>query len=768
MECCRSHVIKSIEAAKPRLVVGLGTVPLSWALGSSDMSGMRGRVFAMKFGTHQCWFMPTYHPAFILRVAYNKDKPLNSRLGHCLRMDIQRAFLLYNSLPPAKVDTEAEARAGVQCFDGTGGYDALLALLKRASKARYKAIDLETQGLRPYGAGALLLTAAISFDDVNFSFALNHPKAKWSANERLRIDQEFQDILKDGSKKIAHNAPFELEWLINEYGKEIVNHSAWECTMMQAHFLDERRGNQAQGDDNDSRRAAYQKLDFLCKQHFGIPYKNLFKFDKRNMAKEDIGDVLTYNGVDTKYTLRLWKLQRYLLKASDLWDAYQEALPRQPTVALMQYLGIDVDQTEVKHVQGELEKELKAIDRDIKALKVVKKFIADRGQFVPLGPDCLTIFKDYLKCPEVRVDEKSNFDFDKPSANKKKIAAKENAPPKYSVDKNVLEKISHPLAGLVLQLRNITKTKSTYVDCFVLGEGTLVWPDKKIHTSFNTTFTETGRTSSDEPNMQNFPKRNDAWVRRIVVPPKNHILLACDYGQLEGCTAAMCSRDKVLVKALWDEYDIHREWMERLVKRYPLWLGGTETIEDKNTAKKYRSIAKNKLVFPAIFGAQNESIAGYLNIPIEVADDLMDDFWGIFTGLKNWQEALMKNYYETGYVSSPTGRWHRYPLSRNQVINFPVQGVASDIVCDSMNVLSQHALKTGQWHLHPHLNIHDDLTFIIPDDKKIIEESMQTIYEVMLTPQYDFINVPLSVEMSTGYNWYEMKEVGKFWSNKHV
>jgi DNA polymerase-1 len=222
----------------------------------------------------------------------------------------------------------------------------------------------------------------------------------------------------------------------------------------------------------------------------------------------------------------------------------------------------------------------------------------------------------------------------------------------------------------------------------------------------------------------------------------------------------------VFVQALKDNYDIHTEWMERLVKRYPRWLQGSDTIKDADTAKKYRAIAKNKLVFPAIYGAGTNSIAEYLHIPENVADDIMSDFWSIFTGLKSWQDRLMRGYYETGYVNSPTGRQRRYPLTRNQVINFPVQGVASDIVCESMNTLSEFALKEKAMFLHPRLNIHDDLTFVVPNAKKVISDAIEIITEVMLTPPFDFINVPLSVECALGHNWYEMKTMDKYWSNK--
>src|SRR6202035_869579 len=114
-----------------------------------------------------------------------------------------------------------------------------------------------------------------------------------------------------------------------------------------------------------------------------------------------------------------------------------------------------------------------------------------------------------------------------------------------------------------------------------------------------------------------------------------------------------------------------------------------------------------------------------------------------FYGLYSWQKGTMNEYYNCGFVSSPTGRRRNYPLTKNQAINYPIQSVACDIVCRAMVSLSCDAAATDQWFLHPIMNIHDDLTLCIPDDPKILEESIEHVYKTMLAPVYDFINVPL-------------------------
>lgn len=741
LECCSTRIVEHIEKAKPRLILGMGAIPLNWMLNSTDLSGMRGRVFAVKVGNHACWFMPTYHPSYILRIAKNKQRPLQSKLGHCFRMDIRKAFREAKR-PAPKIMTIEGLRTGIKAFHEPHSFDELVLLLDKAKKAPIKAIDLETSCLRPYSDGAKLLSCALSFGSTDFAFAIDHPKTGWSPSQRKTLVAKLKDIVTDSTIKIAHNAIFELEWLAWFYGPNSVNHSAWHCTQMQAHFIDPRRGNQARGEEN--KRAAYQDLDFLCLQYFGFRFKKHFAVNRKNMIKSDIVEMLIYNGADTKITLNLFYKQYKVLEAEGLLAAYEDALPRQSAMALMQFFGLSVSQAVVKDTQKGLKDELDKIEGKINSLPVVKDFIQKRGVFNPLSTDdVLMLFRDFLKRKEVVVRDK--------------VKGTE----KESVDKNVLDAIDHPLAQLIIQLRNRSKLKSTYVDEFVLGSGSLIYRDEYLHPSFNSTFSETGRTSCDSPSMQNFPQRKDSWVRKQIVAPPKHLILAADYGQLEGCTSAMCSLDKVLIKALWENYDIHQEWAEKTHKLYP------DVAPDGNM-KACRSLIKNKLVFPAIFGAKEGSIAGYLNMPIEIINKLMREFWASFHGLKEWQDELMKTYYDKGWVASPNGRRRYYPLTRNEAINHPIQSLACDIVCDAMARLSFIASDTGQWHLHPRLNIHDDLTFVIPDSPSILDESLEIIYKTMLTPPYSVVNVPLSVKVSIGTNWGEMEEIGQFWSHKDV
>jgi len=661
-------------------------------------------------------------------------------------LDLEKA-LTYIDKPPPQMESEHNLRSQVQTFSGDK-FDVLHGLLLKAKKAPVKAVDIETSKLRPYATGGTILTVALSWDDYNIAFSLDHKSSKWSERDYSAILVLLGDILCDDTIKIAHNSSFEIEWFIHRFGKTIVNHDAWECTQLQAHFLDERRGAGQSGDD--SRRATYQSLDFLIKLHFGLSFKSKFNIDRKNMANSDLAETLVYNATDTRLTLKLWHYQNNMLRDQGLLNAYRVAVQRQAVVALMQFLGMPVNQDTVKKLQRRLDDEIAVVEAEIDELEVVKQYKATKPkthEFNPLGKDALVIFRDHLHCKEVKIQEGEKV--------------------RYSIDKNILDKIDHPLAKLTIKLRNKTKMKSTYVDGLELDRGDLIYPDGHIHCNFNTTFTTTGRTSSDEPNMQNFPHRSDAWVREQIVAYKDCAIVAADYGQLEMCGAAMCSADPYLVKVLWDDYDTHMDWASKLAVLCPERVGGD--FSDPKLAKAFRSLVKNKLVFPAIYGATNNSIAGYLNIDVSYIDTLMDEFWDTFKGLKKWQDKLVRDYRENGYVAAPTGRRRHHPLTSNEAINAPIQCIASEIVVEAMCRLSRKAATENKWYLHPRLNIHDDLSMICP--LKNIDESIETIYKTMLTPKIMNLvpkeaRVPLSVTVSIGTDWYNMTELGKFWSHR--
>ena len=166
------------------------------------------------------------------------------------------------------------------------------------------------------------------------------------------------------------------------------------------------------------------------------------------------------------------------------------------------------------------------------------------------------------------------------------------------------------------------------------------------------------------------------------------------------------------------------------------------------------------------FGAAADSVAGYLDLPPTVVHKVLDDFWNVFEGVQSWQKEMYRFYIKHGYVEGLTGRRRRGIVSWNEVINTPIQGVASDIVINAMDRLSEYAQKNNKWQFQARINIHDDLTFALPVET--LDEDIEIILEHMLNVPFNFINVPISVELSIGVdNFYAKQEVGTFKSEKY-
>ena len=235
------------------------------------------------------------------------------------------------------------------------------------------------------------------------------------------------------------------------------------------------------------------------------------------------------------------------------------------------------------------------------------------------------------------------------------------------------------------------------------------------------------------------------------------MVLTFDYGQIEARVIAAATKDKNFTKALWENYDVHMEWAERIAHDYPDRIGGEQNLTDKEVMKTFRTDIKNQWTFPLFFGSKLESAAGYLNIPMSVLRKHYREFWKEFEGVAAWQEQQLKFYREHGYVECLTGRRRRGPLTTNQILNAPIQGSAAEIVLDAMSRLSE----TNDVELQPEFQIHDDFTFLrVPEERcDVIAEK---VLDIMLVVPFDWMDVPVTVELSYGPNWADTKEIGVY------
>jgi uracil-DNA glycosylase family 4 len=739
-ECCRPRVEKDIIVAQPLAIFGMGNVPLHWALQQNGIVKWRGRKIPVKIGNHVCWYFPMLDPTFVARSARRSGE---SKEEHVFRLDLRRAFAEINDLPPPPFHSREKAFTGLTSVDWCDPRAAgdIVRFLEKAASEPESGLDYETSHLRPYRPETKILSIGIAIKGKAIAFPYDHPEAKWSKPAKEMIRQAFLAYLKAPVRKIAHNLAFEMEWTAVKFGKELLRGTQWGDSMVQAYTLDERVGGKPD-QEQASKDTSCLGLGFITLNRFGINIKTLSNVDTKNMESEPLEAILPYNAVDAKYCLELFWNQAEELELDGLTKLYQRRIRRIPTLVLTQIKGMPVDFEQADRLDDKLStaiaKATKAIATDPDVAAFRKKYKKD---FKPgSDTDCVKMFRDIV------------------GSDAGKSEGYNGGEASYSVTKSVLEKIDAPIAKKVLDWRAPSKLASTYV--WPKGHK-YVYPDGKLHPILNGFSTVTGRSSSEDPNSQNLPKRTDDGkeIRRQIAAPEGHLLCSVDYGQIEGRCIAMESQDKVYAKMLWEDYDVHMDWAEQIAYEFPVVVGGKKYIKDKGVMKGFRQTVKGGWVFALFFGAQQSTAERQVGLPEGSLGRLYKEFWKTFSGVKEWQERIIADFKEQGYVENAMGIRRRAPISPNQLINAPIQNLASEIVIDGMNALSEKE----DWYFQPICNIHDDLTSIFP--VKGFDDYAEEKIDTLLTKTYPFLNVPLVVEMSIGPNLCDMDEIGKYASN---
>ncbi len=755
IECCRPSIVRDIEETKPKVILALGSISLNWLINESQIAVWRGRLIPVKVGAHECWMYATFHPSLLLRARKEfprrdgRTKIIKSENEIIFERDIK--YVINNCEVWGQPYIENVSAAYDNCrwlYGERGDGDVRKAerYLLEISDFPHVAIDIETSSdekrgravefrrMRPYGNGAKILSISFSSYETTYAIALDHPRAQWTKEQREKIDNLLEKFFYETPNciKVAHNLNYELEWLAYFYGYGIIQASQWADTMAQAFVLDERQGA--------------LNLGALTRQYYGFDLKEISDIDVGGLAEQPIEEVLRYNCLDSKYGHRLYRDQEIELLNSGLLPVYEQQNRRISSITLTQLEGIGVHQPTIKKLQVKYAALIDEILKDIHSLKDVREFNKTRHEFNPGSPkDVLDIFVDVIGIRGLY----------------------------SSVDEEALKQIKHPLAELVLIYRSYAKIKSTYIDSLSKNGGKYYWSDGRMHSRLNATKTRTRRTSSDEPNQQNWPKHPDPRlatdireVRSEIVAGKDHRLVCIDYGQIEFRVFGMATKDETLCEIIKSRYDVHSEWGQRLATEHPSLIGGSKFLTDKDEMKKMRQEAKNKFVFPSLFGAKPKSISENLGAPIKIVESVQNDFWKTFPGVLKWQEGLRDFYKRYGFVELLSGFRRHGPLDDGAVINTPIQGTACDIVMNAFDRLSECARETDDWVYQPRLMIHDDLSFVVPCHKEsVYEDYLSVIIDYMLDCEYGFVNVPLAVEVSEGPNWLDQTEVGVFFSD---
>jgi DNA polymerase-1 len=320
----------------------------------------------------------------------------------------------------------------------------------------------------------------------------------------------------------------------------------------------------------------------------------------------------------------------------------------------------------------------------------------------------------------------------------------------FSTDEEVLSELvpSHPIAASVLEYRQLSKMKNTYIDALPR----LVNPRTgRIHTSFNQTVTATGRLSSSEPNLQNIPVRTELGraIRSAFIPRRGNILMDADYSQIELRIMAHLSKDAGFVETFRDGGDIHARTAARI-----------NGVDESEVTAGMRARAKT-INFGVIYGMGPRGLSNQLGIGIDEAKRFIDEYFEKYPGVKGYidsaiararregcAETLLGRKRLLGEIDSENNRTRSF--SERIAVNMPIQGTAADMIKLAMIRIDRDIMEEGLGS-RMILQVHDELVFeVVPGERDRLGALVKEAMESALA-----LDVPVRVDIGFGENWLE-------------
>ena len=423
-------------------------------------------------------------------------------------------------------------------------------------------------------------------------------------------------------------------------------------------------------------------------------------------------------------TGRLTSALRNEVEQAGLAKLYAEIdLPLVPVLARMEQAGVKIDTAALSQMSVELEREIGAKAREIYEAAGMEFNVGSPKQ---LGD----VLFNRMNLPK---------------------------PVKYgkgrtiSTAVDVLEELSenHPIARMVLDYRQLTKLKSTYVDALpaLINPSTL-----RLHTTFGQTGTATGRLSSANPNLQNIPIRTELGrgIRAAFIAEPGHVLLTADYSQIELRLLAHFSHDLLLVEAYRRGDDIHTLTASQVFGVPPLMV----TADHRRQAKVVN--------FGIVYGLSAFGLSQNLGIEPSEAKHFITAYFEKYSGVRRFIDKTLDEARRDMKVKTLFGRVRPIPdinsknsnqrgFAERTAVNTPLQGTAADLIKIAMiridTALRERGLKSRMT-----LQVHDELVFEVPENEV---DTMRSLVREHMEKAHD-LEVPLLVEMGVGPNWRDL------------
>jgi DNA polymerase I len=473
--------------------------------------------------------------------------------------------------------------------------------------------------------------------------------------------------------------------------------------------------------------ATRHDMDSLARKYLGyetVKYEEVAGKGAKQISfsQVDLDTACRYAAEDADITLRLHHALWPLLESEPkLLRVYEDIeIPLVPVLAGMEQRGVLIDVNELRKQSQQLGKRMHELQKEAWQ-SAGREFNLDSPKQLQ------AILFDELGLPA-----KLKTPTGQPSTNEEALEAIAD---------------DHALPRLILEYRGLAKLRSTYTE--KLAE--MVNPrDGRVHTSYHQGAVATGRISSNDPNLQNIPVRTEEGrrIRQAFIAPKDWLVMAADYSQIELRIMAHLSGDEGLVRAFQEGGDIHRATAAEVFG-----------LDPKDVTSNQRRAAK-AINFGLMYGMSAFGLARQLGVDRGEASDYMARYFSRYPGVHAFMEATRERAHRDGYVETLFGRrlYLENLSARNQAlragaeraaVNAPMQGTAADIIKRAMITVA--AWLKGRDDAHMLMQVHDELVFEVHADaidtvREAVRERMSGAAE---------LRVPLIVDVGVGKNWDE-------------
>ncbi|MBK9602925.1 MAG: DNA polymerase I [Anaerolineales bacterium] len=591
--------------------------------------------------------------------------------------------------------------------------EKLNALKKELAKAKVISFDTETTSTEETTAELVGISLAIK-EGQGYYIPVGHV-----TGNNLPIDKVIAALTPSMTDakigKVAHNAKYDYIMLAR-YGLTI---SPLTFDTMLAEFIV----------DPSSRNLGLKNLsEYRLGEEMTHIEELIGKGKKQiSMAEVAIETAANYAAADAETTLRLMPImQKELERVNGTKLLAEIDMPLTPVLADMEMTGALIDTKFFAEMSQELAKRLAEIEKQV--------FDLAGKTFNLNSPQQLSdVLFNHLRLEPPDKGRKTTTGF-------------------YSTSADVLDAMrgKHPALDFILEHRELSKLKSTYVDALPAAMD----PNTgRVHTSYSQIGAVTGRLSSNNPNLQNIPIRTETGrrVRNGFIADKGNVLLSVDYSQIELRIVAHMAKDEAMLKAFRAGEDIHSTTAAAI-----------HDIELSAVTKDMRRHAK-AINFGLIYGMSAFGLTRSTDLTLAEAEDFVKAYFTKFPGVKKYLDGMRRQAAEIGYVETLLGRKRYFPALQGKInmqlknreereaINAPIQGTAADIMKLAMLKIPP-ALQAAGLKGKMLLQVHDELVLECP--KKEVEKTAKVVQETM-TNAYP-MSIPLETEARAGVSWGEM------------